>query len=455
LNGKTKSESDFEETRKFGFKSVKYRYNRGHWKLFNETDGSVEAFEWSDSNKFSGNLNRAYATDFLFDRAQEYINKNIKKGKPYALTLSIADPHAPNDVRPPYDSMFNDMNFDFPDTGAVAMRKQPMLPGWAALDFDPEEAEANIAAYQDGSEWQTLMRKKFGMIKLIDDRVGKLLRFLKRKDQTHNTIIVFTSDHGDMMGEHARDSKGVPYKSSASVPMIITWPGKIQASKTVETSYSSVDFLPTLLGLMGVDFDPNDYQGIDGSDEILSSELVSTSNQTRFFTDSKKKKWAAAVNHRYKMVVSRGEPWFFDMQLDPDELTNYFDDIQYKDVVSDMKNQLIDAMVAFQFPLTKRLSALVNTPACNDAKDQLEDLQYRICSDFTMEKYSSGCKWPSIAEKCPFSCNNCQCEDSEGDLWLDGSLKTCSNATDDTSYCSDPVVQKYCRRTCGLCTILN
>lgn len=97
LNGKTKSSTDFgDETRKFGFSNIKYQYNRGHWKYFNETEDGLKAYEWNDRERFTQSGVKEsdhYATDFLVDRTIEFIDEELKNGNKFALMLSIADPH--------------------------------------------------------------------------------------------------------------------------------------------------------------------------------------------------------------------------------------------------------------------------------------------------------------------------------------------------------------------------
>ena len=110
--------------------------------------------------------------------------------------LSIPDPHGPDDVRPPYDTMYNDMNFKMPPSGVAAFNRKPALPSWSQVkskvEYDLETANETIKNIENDDKWQTAMRNYFGMVKLVDDKVGELLSFLKEKGQDSNTIVVFT-----------------------------------------------------------------------------------------------------------------------------------------------------------------------------------------------------------------------------------------------------------------------
>jgi arylsulfatase A-like enzyme len=97
---------------------------------------------------------------------------------------------------------------------------------------------------------QNRISEYFGMVKCIDDNVGRILDYLEAEGLDKNTIVVFTSDHGDLMGEHGRVNKGVPYEASAKVPFLLRYPGKVKPGKQIEKAYTLADFtIPLYLGL--------------------------------------------------------------------------------------------------------------------------------------------------------------------------------------------------------------
>jgi len=454
LNGKKSSTTDFgDKSRKFGFQNIDYQYNRGHWKYFNETANGITAFEWSDRSKFvrnGMNENDYYATDFLFDKAKDFIREKAAKGKNFAVMLSIADPHDPNNVRAPYDTMFDHLNFGLPSTAQKAMHSTPALPSWAAMsEFTPLQADELITDFENDQLTQDSMRQVFGMIKLVDDKIGRLLKFLEKKGLDQNTIIVMTSDHGDMMYEHGRTNKGVPFKASAQVPFLVRWPKGITPGKVINTAYSSVDFVPTILGLMGVE-SRIQSQGIDGSAELLGNELVSINeDQIRFLTDSKQRQWVAAITNRYKLVLSEDIPWFFDMDLDPDELINFYNDPTYAEVVAKLQPPLIDAVTSYKLSMEPR-QFLAGTPACYDSKDEIPGWDNRLCEDLHSTEFSAACIWDFVSAACPRVCNKC-CDDSIGEIWLFGSMKTCDMMNTDAKFCTKESAQLFCPSACGLC----
>ena len=92
-----------------------------------------------------------------------------------------------------------------------------------------------------------------GMVKLIDHNIGKLLHQLKASGELENTLIVFTSDHGDYMGEHGLMSKTGMHECTYKVPLLISFPAKISGTKNIDFLWSTIDFAPTILDLLEID----------------------------------------------------------------------------------------------------------------------------------------------------------------------------------------------------------
>ena len=356
----------------------------------------------------------------------------------------------PNEVRAPYNTMVDDLKFNVPRTAKKAMRGNPSLPSWAVFNsFDPKLAEEQILKLQLDETRQKNMQQIFGMISLIDYNIGRLLDHLDNSGLRRNTIVVFTSDHGDMMYEHNRNNKGLPYQGSAQVPMIVRWSGKIRKRRKIQTAYTSVDFVPTILSLMGVKTDTA-HHGIDGSGELLLKQLItSNDDQIRFMTDGLKKSWAAAFNTKYKLILSKDEPWLFDLSTDPDELHNQYRNPKYADIASTLQAALLDVMVDYNFVL-KQKSYLPNAPVCWDSKNEIEGWDNHLCKDLTLPEYSPACAWDFVNATCPTVCKGC-CEDSEGEVWLYGAMRSCDDMNTDERFCTQEPAVQFCPKSCGMC----
>jgi uncharacterized sulfatase len=183
----------------------------------------------------------------------------------------------------------------------------------------------------------------YGMVKCIDDNVGKIRDALRSSGLMDNTIIVFTSDHGDLRGEHHRQNKGVPYEGSARIPFIIHYPANIKPGKVVNEALGCVDFLPTILSLMGCRTAEQE-QGRDASALFVNGEPPSDWNDIAFLRGTGEENgWLAAVTDRYKLIYStQDDPWLFDLDKDPDELLNCFRDPAYRETIRELSQQVVE-----------------------------------------------------------------------------------------------------------------
>lgn len=333
----------FEPKRNFGFDDNRYMFNRGHWKALAENENKVWVNQEKNKNggvKFNIEKvdEKSFTTDFLFDRSIEIIERD--KSKPFCLMLSIPDPHGPNQVRKPYNEMYAHMTFENPQT---IYKEGDISPKWV------KRGKKNTAKKLN----QEAMAQYFGMVKCIDDNVGKILNFLEKEGLDKNTIVIFTSDHGDLMGEHGKHNKGLPYETSAKVPFILRFPGKVIPGKQIEKAYTMADFTPTILGLMGINHTDYKFHGIDVSKDFSAKAKKLIDDRIVYITNAGGR-WVAAVNNQYKLVLSPNDkPWLFDLKKDPDELINFYNQSKYSAVAEKMTKELYKQMKLYNEPLLK------------------------------------------------------------------------------------------------------
>jgi len=335
----------FAPARKFGFEHNRYMINRGHWKILEEDENGVKVAQ--EISKYGGGVfvqekatKESFTTDFLVNRALKILEQD--KDKPFCLMLSIPDPHGPNQVRAPYNTMYSHLKFEDPRT----MHPTPdQIPGW--LKLKGKKKKKNVAN-------QKQMAQYFGMVKCIDDNIGRILTYLKENNLEENTIVVFTSDHGDLLGEHGKLNKGLPYETSARVPFILRYPTAVKSGKKIQKAYTMADFTPTILGLMNVDHSSNSFHGIDASKDFKSTKNTIIDDRTVYITNAHGR-WVAAVNNRYKIVLSPSDkPWLFDLKTDPDELINFYNNPEYREIAQKMEKVLYEQMEKFNEPLKKK-----------------------------------------------------------------------------------------------------
>jgi len=334
----------FAPERKFGFDDNRYMYNRGHWKILAEDENGPRVDQKIGRNDMAiFDVDRAteesFTTDFLVDRGIEILQRD--KDKPFALMISIPDPHGPNQVRAPYDTLYDHLEFREPRTMHPGPDQQP---GWLVFNGNNDAKTLN----------QIQMADYFGMVKCIDDNIGRLLDYLDEQGLAENTIVVFTSDHGDLMGEHGKHNKGLPYEMSAHVPFLIRYPGILKAGGQMEKAYTMADFSPTILGLMGIDLSEYKFHGADASRDFMDPDQHTGDERIVYLTNAAGR-WVAAVNYRYKLVLSpMDKPWLFDLEKDPDEVINFYNHPDYQKVVKKFTGELLYQMKAYGEPLTEK-----------------------------------------------------------------------------------------------------
>ncbi len=308
--------------RKFGFEDNRYMFNRGHWKQLEDTsDGpriKARSAGGGASYGVQGADEKSFTTDFLADKAVDFIKAH--RNKPFCYMVSIPDPHGPDTVRPPYDTMFKNQTYKTPRTFDKPLEN---LPSWAR----PAGGFNGMSLY-------------YGMVKCIDDNVGKILKVLRAEGD--NTIVIFTADHGDLRGEHHRQNKGVPFEGSAKIPFVIYYPGKIKGGTVIKETLGCVDFLPTILSLMGVRTAGKE-QGRDASRLFTDGKAPAGWEDITFIRSTGGQGiWLAAITDRYKLIYSgQDDPWLFDLDKDPDELVNTFCKADYRETVRTLSRQLL------------------------------------------------------------------------------------------------------------------
>lgn len=311
-----------------GSDDCRYMFNRGHWKRITE---DAEGNPTAHPTKEIGD-EKTYTTDWLAAKTIDVIHR--KRTKPFFHMVSIPDPHDPFKGREPYLSMFDHAQMPLPETF-----DQEGRPDWSQA--------SNQVWGKTREEREFTIRKSkamyLGLVKCIDDAVGRILAALEASGQARNTIVVFTTDHGEFMGEHGLMAKGKPYDTAYHLPMLIRWPAKLRAGQTIERVCSTVDFMPTMLGLMGVAKSGRE-QGGDLSALLTGGELKWTDEAFMHLKqpEGKLSSHLGVWTRDYELAyVQEGEAVLFDRRRDPHQVKNLFQDPAHQNVVADLTGRLL------------------------------------------------------------------------------------------------------------------
>ena len=260
-------------------------------------------------------------------------SNNTGGEKPWSLFVSWLRPHYPLTCPREFYDMYPVTDMDsarFTDTSHLPTH--PVLQT-IRRNFDYD-------SHFTSETRQVARASYYGLCSFLDNQVGKVIEALNASGQAENTLIIYTSDHGDHNGDRGMWTKMTLYDESAAVPMIVAGPG-VPQNKTVETVSSLVDVYPTILSAVGIADDGKARPGMslqvlanrDDFDRPVLSEYHDGGSPTGMFM---------LRNARWKYNFYPGyPPELFDMKKDPDELNNLSGCLEYKQTLAECHTQML------------------------------------------------------------------------------------------------------------------
>ena len=257
--------------------------------------------------------------------------------KPFFLKTSFSRPHSPYDAPEYYFNKY--MNKDLPE---------PSIGDWAGIHDIPVEAK-DIDAWHGRIKPSQIKEARagyYGSIEHIDHQLGRILNYLKRYHMLDNTMIIFTADHGDMLGDHNMWRKTYGYEGSARIPMIVMLPKELQDGVVPrsDSPVSLYDIMPTILDIIGMDI-PEKVDGISMKDALYGDKSASRDyvhgehcwcyspiQECQYLTDGKTK---------YIYLPGLDEEQLFDLEKDPGELHNAVGNAEYSDILDKWRKEIV------------------------------------------------------------------------------------------------------------------
>jgi len=290
-----------------------------------------------------------HQTTWCVEKAIEFIEGRQKSEKPWLFSVNFFDPHPPFDAPKKYKDQYNPEELPQPSFEESDLILQQKLQDAYHQTTKPQrpdqKSQEKIASY-------------YGMVSLIDEQVGRLVDFLEKTDQREDTIIIFHSDHGTMLGDHGLWAKGCRfYEGAVRVPLIISWPGKFVEGYQNDGLVELTDIVPTLAEICGIEpLNPTDSieeaQGksllpvLSGEEkktnrDFVRCEYYDSLNMYAPYNPEKHDPTYATMYYdgRYKLVVYHGLKTgeLYDHESDPEEFVNLWDEPQ----MSKLKMELL------------------------------------------------------------------------------------------------------------------
>ena len=259
-----------------------------------------------------------------------------QEARPWMLTVSLTHPHDPYVARRRYWDLYEDCEHLLPQNPDVPYEEQDPhskrlldASDWRAFDISGDDIRRSRRAY-------------FANISYIDDRIGEILAVLDATRQSENTIIVFLSDHGDMLGEHGLWFKMSFREGSARVPLMIAAPS--MPAGLVETPVSTMDVTPTLGDLAAIDLDEI-MPWTDGQSlvPLAGGAARTTPVRMEYAAEGSIAPMVALRKDRWKYVHCDADPpQLFDLQADPREMQNLANDPAHAGTAADFASMVAD-----------------------------------------------------------------------------------------------------------------
>jgi len=279
-------------------------------------------------------------TFWITDRALDYLRLRNKE-KPFFLFVSYLDPHSPSHLPEPYFSMFDPKDMPVPTIPEAIKKERPQV-------LKDPKGRAGRHLIDNEEIIRAMTASYYATVKMVDDEVGRLVKQVEADGLTDNTIILFTADHGNMLGDLGRWFKGVMYEGSSRIPLMIKAANasalaeQFNRGKVIGEIVENIDVMPTLCEMIGA---PLPSQGIQGKSMVRLVSGSETKWKNRAFAERGSMMVRTA---QYKLIKNfskdirrgQGEYELYNLTKDPKEEHDLAKDPGCGKVVQELRAQL-------------------------------------------------------------------------------------------------------------------
>jgi arylsulfatase A-like enzyme len=289
------------------------RQGWGFWAVRNVSHDHNQTAYWLNDAR-EPVMADGWEPDVQTDLAIEYIKAN--KSGPFILMLSFGPPHPPYGAPPEYMKRYDGVD--------IVLRP-------------------NVPQGPKREKTKNKIKKYYAMISSLDDCVGRIMTTLDQLGLVENTILAFSSDHGDMLGSQGHRQKRRPWEESINIPLIIRYPKKVKAGQIRDWLIASVDVMPTLLGLAGAEI-PDKVQGIDHT--AMFTGKGKKEREAVFLFNGKPgggriPDWRGIRTKEWLFAFHAKGDWvMYDLKGDPYELNNLVDNPKYAAKKEELRRQI-------------------------------------------------------------------------------------------------------------------
>ena len=274
--------------------------------------------------------------DLVEEEALTYIKDPERKNQPWCINVGFIAPHFPLVVPQQYWDMYPLDQIDMPEIPEGHLENmhpvyKRMRKMFGLADFPEEIVRKGRAGY-------------YGLITYLDDKIGRLIDALEETGQLENTIIVHTSDHGEMNGEHGMWRKSNMYEASSRIPLQIAWPGHLPAGLRISQNVSLVDLIATVVELSGASADIAPLDG-DSLMPLINGETEAWKDEAfcEYLAHGILRPVAMLKKGDYKLNISLGDPpELFNIAEDPNEFNDLSESSEHREMLNTMRARLLE-----------------------------------------------------------------------------------------------------------------
>jgi choline-sulfatase len=274
---------------------------------------------------------------YVGTQAQKVIeNGELDDDKPWFLWVSFDGPHNPWDPPAEYSKPYMEMDLPKPRTYSGEMNNKPISNTSARYGYTKEVPDyVDRYPEQEKNYIKRIRAGHYGGLTFIDRQVEKILEALEKKNELDDTIIIYSADHGSLLGDHGTFHKGSIYERSVSVPFIVHCPARFRPQQ-IDALAGHVDLMPTILSLAGATI-PSAVEGKDMT-PLFSGQKKSIQDHVMIEIGHN----IGIIEDSWKMFVyPNGEGELYNIDTDPDELKNLYFNPQYTKIKEELKIHLI------------------------------------------------------------------------------------------------------------------
>ncbi|NQT59268.1 MAG: sulfatase-like hydrolase/transferase [Bacteroidetes bacterium] len=304
---------------------------------------------------------KAHPASWVTEKSIDFLKQNSGKTDPFFLVTSIQEPHPPFAPPAEYINLYCPSEVPSPVPEPADWDKLP--PHLERIRHKPVVSTGNLAQPMDATDpyARECIAHYLGLIELVDDQVGRLMKALELSGERENTCVIFLADHGESLGDHGFWGKGpYHYDSVIRIPFIINWPGVTPEGGLCSTPVSLLDIAPTILNAASVSplegpvptepEAPDTFPVLPGRDlrEFWTSDKPEDrAVLVEMDDDYLKLKLRTLVTARWRMTRYGNKEYgeLYNLLEDPKEQINLWDDPDFCGVKSDLTARLLDEII--------------------------------------------------------------------------------------------------------------